>query len=93
MKNINDYIVVLENVMTYALCDAILEEFSSEEEWQKTVVGSGDVNKTLEPQKQCGNFIPSCYRKKSKGKTKVRQVCFCICWIGNYKVQRKFSAL
>jgi len=44
MKNINDYIVVLENVMTHNLCDVILEEFSNEEEWQKTVVGRGEVN-------------------------------------------------
>ena len=44
MKNINDYIVVFENVMTNALCDAILQEFSNEEEWQKTVVGDGQIN-------------------------------------------------
>jgi hypothetical protein len=41
MKNINDYIVVFENVITHSLCDAILEEFNNEEEWQKTVVGDG----------------------------------------------------
>jgi hypothetical protein len=45
MKNINDYIVVLEDVMTYALCDAILEEFDNEEEWQKTVVGYGECRR------------------------------------------------
>jgi predicted 2-oxoglutarate/Fe(II)-dependent dioxygenase YbiX len=47
MKNINDYIVVFENVMTNALCDAILEEFSNEEEWEKTVVGKGGVNNKI----------------------------------------------
>jgi hypothetical protein len=47
MKNINDYIVVFENAMTHTLCDAILEEFSAEEEWTKTVVGSGEVNSNI----------------------------------------------
>lgn len=47
MKNIKDYIVVFEDVITQSLCDAILEEFSNEEEWQKTVVGEGRIdNKT-----------------------------------------------
>jgi predicted 2-oxoglutarate/Fe(II)-dependent dioxygenase YbiX len=42
MKNVKDYIFVVENVITHALCDAILKEFSDEEEWQKTLVGGGD---------------------------------------------------
>ena len=44
MKNINDYIVTFDGVITDALCDAILEEFSDETEWQKTIVGTGLVN-------------------------------------------------
>lgn len=44
MKNLEDYIMVQENAITYALCDAILEEFSNEEEWEKTVVGQGAVD-------------------------------------------------
>jgi len=44
MKNINDYIVTFEGVITDALCDAILNEFSNEEEWEKTVVGKGRVD-------------------------------------------------
>ena len=43
MKNINDYITIFEGVITSALCDAILAEFSNEEEWKKTVVGDGRV--------------------------------------------------
>lgn len=43
MKNIADYLVVFEGVLTNNLCDAILEEFKDEEEWEKTVVGSGGV--------------------------------------------------
>ena len=43
MKNINDYILVLENVITHSLCDAILEEFSNEEEWEKTFVRDSTI--------------------------------------------------
>jgi predicted 2-oxoglutarate/Fe(II)-dependent dioxygenase YbiX len=34
----------LEDVITHALCDAVLSEFSDEEEWQKTVVGGGRID-------------------------------------------------
>ena len=44
MNNLKDYIVVFEDVVTPALCDAVLSEFSNEEEWQKTVVGEGRVD-------------------------------------------------
>jgi predicted 2-oxoglutarate/Fe(II)-dependent dioxygenase YbiX len=47
MKNINDYIVVLEGALTTDLCDAVLKEFSAEEEWTKTVVGGGEVNSNI----------------------------------------------
>jgi predicted 2-oxoglutarate/Fe(II)-dependent dioxygenase YbiX len=47
MKHIDDYIVVIEGAITHALCDAILEEFKEEEEWQKTVVGSGQVEQKI----------------------------------------------
>jgi predicted 2-oxoglutarate/Fe(II)-dependent dioxygenase YbiX len=41
MKNINDYILVFEDIINPALCDAVLSEFSNEEEWVKTTVGGG----------------------------------------------------
>lgn len=41
MKHLHDYIVVFENVMTHNLCDAIIEEFSNEEEWTDTIIGAG----------------------------------------------------
>jgi len=44
MKNINDYILVFEDIVAPELCDAILSEFSSEEEWQKTVVFGNRVD-------------------------------------------------
>ena len=44
MKNLEDYIMVQDNAITHALCDAILEEFSNEEEWEKTALGSGQTD-------------------------------------------------
>lgn len=47
MKNIDDYIVVVEGAITHALCDAILDEFKDKEEWGKTVIGSGEVRRDI----------------------------------------------
>lgn len=41
MKNINDYIMVVENAMTHALCDAILEEYGASQEWVDTHTKGG----------------------------------------------------
>lgn len=43
MKNINDYIIVLDNVLTHSLCNAILNEYAKTDEWEQTVVGGGNV--------------------------------------------------
>jgi len=46
-NRLEDYIMVQDNAITHALCDAILEEFSNEEEWEKTVVGHGEVDSKI----------------------------------------------
>jgi predicted 2-oxoglutarate/Fe(II)-dependent dioxygenase YbiX len=46
-NRLQDYIVVFENVISNGLCDAILEEFSNEEEWVKTVIGEGQINEKV----------------------------------------------
>jgi predicted 2-oxoglutarate/Fe(II)-dependent dioxygenase YbiX len=47
MKNLNDYILVFEDVIPLHLCDAILQEFNNENEWEQTVVGSGRVENSI----------------------------------------------
>jgi predicted 2-oxoglutarate/Fe(II)-dependent dioxygenase YbiX len=47
MNQLTDYIQVFENIVPLELCDAILKEFSAEEEWQKTVVGGGKVRSDI----------------------------------------------
>ncbi len=47
MNQLTDYIQVFENVIPKELCDAILKEFSAEEEWLKTEVGGGKVRSDI----------------------------------------------
>jgi hypothetical protein len=44
MKNVNDYILVFEDIVTSELCNAIFNEFLNEDEWEKTVLGGGQVD-------------------------------------------------
>jgi predicted 2-oxoglutarate/Fe(II)-dependent dioxygenase YbiX len=76
MKNINDYIVVLENAMTHALCDAILKEFSAEEEWVKTSVGSGEVNSNIRSAETVVISYPHVIEKNPKVRQKLDQYVF-----------------
>jgi predicted 2-oxoglutarate/Fe(II)-dependent dioxygenase YbiX len=56
LKNINDYIVVIKNALTFPLCDAILEEFKNSDEWVDTVVGTGVVEKNI---RNCQTILTS----------------------------------
>lgn len=47
MKNLNDYIVVMEDALPHSLCDAIIQEFGHDGEWSQTVIGSGHVDRTI----------------------------------------------
>lgn len=76
MKNINDYIVVLEGVLTSALCDAVLKEFSAEEEWTKTVVGHGEVNSNIRSAETVVMSYPHVIEKNPKVRHKLDQYMF-----------------
>ena len=76
MKNIDDYIVVFENVMTHFLCDAILEEFNTEEEWQKTVVGTGRVDDKIRTAETVVISYPHVIEKNSKVRQKLDKYVF-----------------
>ena len=76
MKNINDYIVVLEGALTHALCDAVLEEFSAEEEWTKTVVGGGEVKSNIRSADTVVISYPHVMEKNPKVRKKLDQYVF-----------------
>lgn len=43
-KNLSDYIIVIENVLSEQLCDRILAEYKDCDDWIATGVGTGAVN-------------------------------------------------
>jgi len=91
MKNINDYIVVFEDVMTHALCDAILEEFSDEEEWQKTVVGDGRVNDKIRTAETVVISYPHVIEKNLKVRQKLDKYIYTSAGLAIKKYNEKFN--
>jgi len=48
LPKLEDYIVVIENAVTPALCDAILKEYNNCDDWVDSIVGGGGViNKSV----------------------------------------------
>jgi predicted 2-oxoglutarate/Fe(II)-dependent dioxygenase YbiX len=45
--DVRDYIVTFENIIAHNTCDVVINEFSNEEEWTKTVVGQGVVDNKI----------------------------------------------
>lgn len=46
-NKLEDYIYVVKNALSLDLCDEILDEFKSSDEWQDTIIGSGSVEKSI----------------------------------------------
>jgi predicted 2-oxoglutarate/Fe(II)-dependent dioxygenase YbiX len=90
MKNVNDYIVVFENVMTHALCDAILKEFSNEEEWVKTTVGSGRVDDKVRTAETIVISYPHVIEKNFKVRQKLDKYVFASAGLAIKKYNEKF---
>jgi predicted 2-oxoglutarate/Fe(II)-dependent dioxygenase YbiX len=90
MKNINDYIVTFDGVITDALCDAILEEFSDETEWQKTVVGNGKVNDKIRTAETVVLSYPHVIEKNPKVRAKLDKYVFASAGFAIKKYNEKF---
>jgi len=76
LKNINDCIVVIKNALTDPLCDAILNEFKNSDEWQDTIVGSGNVEKKI---RNCETVVisyPHIIEKNKKIRLKLDKYIF-----------------
>ena len=93
MKNINDYIVTFENAMTHALCDAILEEFNNEEEWEKTVIGRGEgrVDEKIRTAETIVISYPHVIEKNKKIRQKLDKYVFASAGLVIKKYNEKFS--
>ena len=90
MTNIKDYILVFENVMTHALCDAILEEFKNEEEWHKTAVGDGRVNDKIRSAETVIISYPHVIEKNKKVRQKLDKYIFASAGLAIKKYVEKF---
>jgi predicted 2-oxoglutarate/Fe(II)-dependent dioxygenase YbiX len=90
MKNINDYIVVIEGAITHALCDAVLEEFKDEEEWVKTVVDGGQVRKDIRSAETIVVSYPHTIQKNPKVRQKLDKYLFASAGFAIKKYNEKF---
>lgn len=90
MKNINDYIVTFDGVITDALCEAILKEFSDENEWVKTVVGKGEIKPEIRSSETVVLSYPHVIEKNSKVRTKLDKYVFASAGLAIKKYNEKF---
>jgi len=91
MKNINDYIVTFDGVITDALCDAILEEFSDENEWQKTILGDGQINDKVRTAETVIISYPQVIDKNPKVRAKLDKYVFASAGFAIKKYNEKFD--
>jgi hypothetical protein len=69
-SNLNDYILVIKNALTYPLCDAILDEFKNSDEWINSEIASG-INKNVRNCQTIGVSYPSIIEKNKKVRLKI----------------------
>lgn len=82
--------MVVEDVITHALCDAILEEFSNEEEWQKTVVGGGRIDDKIRTAETIIISYPHVIEKNLKVRQKLDRYVFASASLVIKKYNEKF---
>jgi hypothetical protein len=89
MKNIDDYIVVIEGAITHALCNAILDEFKTEE-WGKTIVGDGNVHENIRSAETIVISYPHTIEKNFKVRNKLDKYIFASAGYAIKKYNEKF---
>lgn len=77
MKNLNDYIVIIKNALTYPLCDAILDEFKDSNEWEDTLIGNiSQIDKKIRNCQSIGISYQSNIEKNKKVRLKLDKYIF-----------------
>jgi predicted 2-oxoglutarate/Fe(II)-dependent dioxygenase YbiX len=90
MNNLKDYIVTFDGVITDALCDAVLKEFSNEEEWGKTVVGGGRVDDKIRTAETVVLSYPHVIEKNPKVRVELDKYVFVSAGLAIKKYNEKF---
>ena len=89
MKNINDYIIVFDNVITDSLCESILFEYSNSEDWVPATTVSGGSDGA----RQCdtiGISFKSIIQKNIKTRQKLDKYIFTSAGLVIKKYNEKF---
>jgi hypothetical protein len=89
MKNINDYIVIFEDVITHNLCEAILTEYKESNDWVPAVIASGESDAS----RQCntiGISFDSIIQKNPKVRAKLDKYVFASAGLAIKKYNEKF---
>jgi len=89
--DLRDYIVVFENVISHTLCNTILEEFSNEKEWVKSIVGEGRIDETIRTAETIGISYPSIIEKNLKVRQEIDKELFSSAGVAIKKYNEKFS--
>jgi predicted 2-oxoglutarate/Fe(II)-dependent dioxygenase YbiX len=95
VKNINDYILIFDNVITHALCDAVISEFANENEWQKTVVGTevgGRIDENIRTAETVVISYPQVIQKNIKVRAKLDKYIFASAGLAIRKYNEKFPS-
>ncbi len=75
-NKLEDYIYIVKNALSLSLCDEVLDEFKSSDEWQETWIGSGGVNKKI---RNCETIVisfPHVIQKNSEIRHKLDNAIF-----------------
>ena len=89
MKNINDYIVTFDEVITDGLCDAVLQEYKECDAWIPAITDGG-----LDKARQCDNIgisFDSIIQKNPKVRAKIDKYIFASAGLAIKKYNEKFS--
>jgi predicted 2-oxoglutarate/Fe(II)-dependent dioxygenase YbiX len=65
-KNLNDYIIVLENILSDETCDDILNEYANDSIWASSTVGIGEIDLKVRNVNEIGISVPEIIAKNSK---------------------------
>lgn len=90
MKNIEDYIIVFENIVPHSLCDAILKEFNDQDEWSKTLVGTGNVDSKIRTAEAISLSYPEVIAKNTEVRKKIDHDVFISAGMAIKKYNQKF---
>lgn len=89
MKNINDYIVTFDGVITDALCDALLNEYKNCEDWVNAQVKNGE-NLNIRNCQSIGISFSSVIEKNFKVRHKLDKYVFASAGLAIKKYNEKF---